>query len=66
VRAFDITYPACSTPTAASCWFGTQLPAQRDPVHDRGGRQGRVAARVLGEVTEATIRGLVDDVAAGK
>jgi hypothetical protein len=28
--------------------------------------QGRIAARVLGEVTEATLVGLVDDVAAGK
>ena len=29
-------------------------------------KQGRVAARILGEATAATLVGLVDDVASGK
>ena len=39
---------------------GSRSGIHRTPV------PGRVAARVLGEVTEATLRGLVDDVAAGR
>jgi thiol-disulfide isomerase/thioredoxin len=67
VRAFDITYPSVFDPDGRELLkFGTDLPPSAIPSTLVVDAQGRIAARVLGEVTEATLVGLVDDVAAGK
>lgn len=67
VRAFGLTYPSVFDPDGRELLkFGAQLPPSAIPSTIVVDAQGRVAARVLGETTEATIRGLVDDVAAGK
>ncbi|MDO5533034.1 MAG: TlpA disulfide reductase family protein [Propionibacteriaceae bacterium] len=64
-RAFGITFPSVFDPDGRELLkFGTQLPPSAIPSTLVVDAQGRVAARVLGETTEATIRGLVDDVAA--
>lgn len=67
VRAFGLTYPSVFDPDGRELLkFGAQLPPSAIPSTIVVDAQGRIAARVLGETTEATIRGLVDDVAAGK
>lgn len=67
VRAFGITYPSVHDPDGRELLkFGTQLPPSAIPSTIVVDAQGKVAARVLGEVTEATVTGLVDDVAAGR
>ena len=66
-RAFGVTFPSVFDPDGRELLkFGTQLPPSAIPSTIVVDAEGRVAARVLGETTEATIRGLVDDVAAGK
>lgn len=66
-RAFDITYPSVYDPDGRELLkFGAQLPPSAIPTTLVVDAEGRVAARVLGETTEATLRGLVEDVAAGK
>ena len=66
VRAFDVTFPSVYDPDGRELLkFGTDLPPSAIPTTIVVDAEGRVAARVLGEVTEGTIRGLVDDVAAG-
>lgn len=67
VRAFAISYPSVYDPNGRELVkFGAHLPPSAIPTTLVVDAQGRVAARVLGEVTEATVHGLVDDVAAGK
>ncbi len=67
VRSFDITYDNVYDPDGRLLLaFQGQLPANAIPSTIVVDGQGRVAARVLGEATEATLRGLVDDVAAGR
>lgn len=67
VRAFGITYPSVFDPDGRELLkFGTDLPPSAIPSTVVVDAQGRVAARVLGEVTESTLVGLVEDVAAGK
>lgn len=67
VREFGITYVNVFDPDGRQLLqFGAQLPPSAIPSTLVVDAQGRVAARVLGETTEATIVGLVDDVAAGK
>ena len=67
MRAFDVTFPSVFDPNGRELLkFGQQLPPSAIPSTLVVDAEGRVAARVLGETTEATIRGLVDDVAAGK
>ena len=66
-RAFGVTFPSVYDPDGRELLkFGSQLPPSAIPSTIVVDAEGRVAARVLGEVTEATLRGLVDDVAAGK
>lgn len=66
-RAFGVTYPSVYDPDGRELLkFGTQLPPSAIPSTIVVDTEGRVAARVLGEVTETTLRGLVDDVAAGR
>ena len=67
VRAFDVSYPSVFDPDGRELLkFGAQLPPSAIPSTLVVDPQGRIAARVLGEVTAATVTGLVDDVAAGK
>lgn len=67
VRAFGITYPSIYDPKgAALLGFAGTLPPSAIPSTLVLDAQGRVAARVLGEVSELTLVTMVDDVAAGR
>lgn len=67
VRAFDIPYVNLFDPDGALLLrFSGQLPPNAIPVTLVVDPEGRVAARIIGETTEATLVGLVDEVAAGK
>ncbi|MGC3995728.1 MAG: TlpA disulfide reductase family protein [Propionicimonas sp.] len=67
VRAFDVPYTNLYDPDGALLLkFSGQLPASAIPSTLLVDPQGRVAARVIGETTEATLVGLVQDLAAGK
>lgn len=67
VRAFDVPYVNVHDPDGRELLkFGTQLPASAIPSTLVVDPDGRVAARILGETTQATLEGLVDDVAAGR
>lgn len=66
-RAFDVTFPSVFDPDGRELLkFGSQLPPSAIPSTLVVDTEGRIAARVLGEVTEGTVKGLIDDVAAGK
>lgn len=65
VRAFSVSYPSLYDPDGRLLLrFGTQLPPTAIPSTLVVDGQGRVAARVIGEVTAATLVGLVDDIEA--
>ena len=67
VRAFDVPYPNLFDPDGALLLrFSGQLPASAIPSTLVVDRDGRVAARIIGETSAATLVGLVEDVAAGK
>lgn len=67
VRAFGVPYANLYDPDGALLLkFSGQLPASAIPSTLVVDPQGRVAARVIGETTEATLVGLVEDLAAGK
>lgn len=67
VRAFGIDYASIHDPDGRILLqFDDQLPASAIPSTLVVDAEGRVAARVLGATTKATITGLVADVAAGK
>jgi len=67
VRAFAVDYVNLYDPDARLLLrFAAQLPASAIPSTLVVDPQGRVAARILGETTRATLVGLVDDVAAGR
>lgn len=64
VRAFEVPYDSIFDPDGRVLLdFGKHLPPNAIPSTLIVDKEGRVAARVLGEVTEATIRGLVEEVA---
>lgn len=66
VRAFDVTYDNVFDPDGRLLLeFAGELPASAIPSTLVVDAQGRVAARILGETTEATLTGLVADVAGG-
>lgn len=66
-RAFDITFPSVYDPDGRELLkFGPHLPPSAIPSTIVVDAEGRIAARVLGETTQATVRGLVEDVAAGR
>ncbi len=66
-RAFDVTFPSVFDPDGRELLkFGSQLPPSAIPSTLVVDAEGRIAARVLGETTQATITGLIDDVAAGR
>jgi len=67
VRANGITYPSIYDPTGATLLtFAGTLPPSAIPSTLVVDREGRLAARVLGPISERTLVDLVDDVAAGK
>ncbi len=67
VRAFGVTYPNLYDPDGRLLLlFGTHLPPSAIPSTLVVDAEGRVAARILGETTAATLTGLVSDVAAGR
>ncbi len=66
VRAFGITYPSLFDPDGSLLLQLGAVPATAIPSTLVLDRDGRVAARILGETNKATVVGTVDDVAAGK
>lgn len=61
-RRFDVTYPSLQDPGGRlQLKFADSLPSQGIPTTWIVDREGRVAARVLAEVTEGTLAGLIDD-----
>ncbi|CAA9306469.1 MAG: Thiol:disulfide oxidoreductase related to ResA [uncultured Friedmanniella sp.] len=67
VRAFGIGYPSIYDPDGkALLTFAGTLPPSAIPSTMILDTKGRLAVRVLGEVSERTLIAMVDDVAAGK
>lgn len=67
VRAFEVDYVTLYDPDARLLLrFAAQLPASAIPSTLVVDREGRVAARIIGETTRATLVGLVTDIAAGR
>ena len=67
VRDFKVPYPNLFDPDGRLLLeFAGQLPPSAIPTTLVVDAEGRIAARVLGEVTEATLVGLIEDVAAGR
>jgi thiol-disulfide isomerase/thioredoxin len=61
VQKFGITYPSIVDPDGqVQLAFGDSLPPQAIPSTVIIDRDGRVAARALGRVDAATLRGLVE------
>ena len=67
VREFEVPYPNLFDPGGELVLkFAGQLPLNAIPSTVIVDAEGRIAARVLGEATEATLVGLIEDVAAGR
>ena len=67
VRAFKITYPSIYDPTGKTLLaFAGQLPPSAIPSTMIIDRQGRLAVRVLGEISKITLVAMINDVASGK
>ena len=64
-RAFGLTYPSIFDPDGELLLGFGQLPPKAIPSTVVIDAQGRVAARVLGEVNATTLTGIVADVEAG-
>lgn len=61
IARFGITYPSViDTDGRIQLLFASSLPPQAIPSTVVIDKQGRVAARILGEVTEASLSGIVD------
>jgi len=61
-RRFDVTYPSLRDPGGRlQLKFADSLPSQGIPTTWIIDRHGRVAVRVLAEVTRGTLDGLIDD-----
>ena len=65
-RSFGITYPSFFDPQGELLLLLHDLPPAAIPSTLVIDNQGRAAARVLGETTAATLKGIIEDVAAGK
>lgn len=65
-RAFGITYASLYDPTGALLLGFTDLPPNAIPSTLVIDAKGRVAARIVGVTTTATIVGLVTDIAEGR
>ncbi|MFT3833059.1 MAG: TlpA disulfide reductase family protein [Micropruina sp.] len=67
IREFKVPYPNLFDPDGALVLkFAGKLPLNAIPSTVIVAADGRIAARVLGEATEATLVGLIEDVAAGR
>ena len=66
VRAFDIPYPNIYDPDGSLLLALRAVPPKAIPSTLVLDKQGRIAARVLGEVRASTLVGMVTDIAAGK
>jgi thiol-disulfide isomerase/thioredoxin len=67
VREFKVPYPNLFDPSGELVLrFAGKLPLNAIPSTVIVDAEGRIAARVLGEATEATLVGLIEDVAAGR
>ncbi|WP_152366139.1 TlpA family protein disulfide reductase [Microlunatus speluncae] len=67
VRANKITYPSIFDPDGATLLaFARDVPPSAIPSTLIIDTEGRVAVRILGEITETTLVAMIDDVAAGK
>jgi len=67
VRAFGVPYVNLYDPDGALLLkFSTQLPANAIPSTLVVDPSGKVAARIIGMTTQATLVGLINDLAAGK
>lgn len=67
VRAFEVPYVNLYDPDGALLLkFSGQLPASAIPSTLLVDAKGRVAARIIGEVTETTLVDVITDLAAGK
>ncbi|WOP17279.1 TlpA disulfide reductase family protein [Raineyella sp. LH-20] len=67
VRSFGISYPSIYDPAGKLLLeFSSQLPPSGIPSTLVVDKDGKVAARIIGKTTEATLVGVIDDVAAGK
>jgi len=66
VREAGITYESVFDPDGRLLLQFPDLPPSAIPTTIVVDAQGRVAARILGETTEATLTGLIDDAAAGR
>jgi thiol-disulfide isomerase/thioredoxin len=67
VRTHDITYPSIFDPSGQSLLqLAGQVPPSAIPSTLVLDRQGRVAIRVLGPISEATLTDMVGEVAAGR
>ncbi len=65
VRNFQVPYPNLFDPDGRLLLgFGGQLPPSAIPSTLIVDAKGRIAARVLGDTTEATLVGLIDEIAA--
>lgn len=65
VRQFGITYPSIvDTDGRIQLLFRDTLPPQAIPSTVVIDQEGRVAARILGEVTESSLRGVIDSLLA--
>ncbi|MGC4152560.1 MAG: TlpA disulfide reductase family protein [Propionicimonas sp.] len=66
VRSNGVTFPSIFDPDGSLLLeFAGQLPPSAIPSTLLVDPQGRIAARVIGVTTEATMLGLIDDLAAG-
>jgi len=66
VRHFEVQYPNLFDPDGRLLLaFSGSLPPSAIPSTLVVDGQGRIAARVLGETTEATLVGLIEEIAAG-
>jgi thiol-disulfide isomerase/thioredoxin len=67
VRSFKITYPSIYDPTGkALLAFAGELPPSAIPSTLIIDREGRLAVRVLGEVSKITLVDMINDVADGR
>jgi thiol-disulfide isomerase/thioredoxin len=67
VRAFNITYPSIYDPDGSVLLnFAGDLPLSTFPSTLVIDKQGRIAARITGPISQVTLVDLIDDVAAGK
>ncbi|HWI00007.1 MAG TPA: TlpA disulfide reductase family protein, partial [Propionibacteriaceae bacterium] len=65
-RAFSINYPSIFDPTGKVLLnFAEVLPPSAIPSTMIVDSEGRLAARVLGPITETTLVDMIDDVASG-